>query len=243
MSASYLVSTSTESVEVFLPGASSKPKSVLWLEPDGGRLASSDLIGIRAACNGYRPAVLSCKSFPRLPPTDNVGSDKRTLYTSDRVISGTLNNPAFGKERRIVAGWVDEFTEEAYFDVVLRKEMYDCSVMAFLPDDLKVLNTWSEIAIGPLWLWLNRTRVANAPEPALRGSDVLLSYIDMVLEIGGLPLIEWQDSDECHGFILFGNPSSIEEIESEILSKRIFDMNPNLVAKLLRRGVSTSLVP
>jgi len=121
--------------------------------------------------------------------------------------------------------------------------MYDCSVMAFLPDDLKVLNTWSEIAIGPLWLWLNRTRVANAPEPALRGSDVLLSYIDMVLEIGGLPLIEWQDSDECHGFILFGNPSSIEEIESEILSKRIFDMNPNLVAKLLRRGVSTSLVP
>ena len=237
----YHVDTTPLYPEWLVANLVNKPKSILWLKSSSVESSGYITNWIFKFPPPLRCCYMAAKIF-----VGNTSKQQQLTWSREvlagpeyDVINATIENPSFNKATCVAAGWARSQSEHVVSQVMLAaysREKF--AILALLPPDRHTLNVWSELVMAPLWLWKNESRAHSSPNPSLRADQVLLSYIDMVIDIRGVVVLQWTgiDTDVSCGVALVAEPAVVDCIRSFIAIDEYFVEDSDFYRRLVSRG-------
>jgi hypothetical protein len=194
--------------EAALPGVSASFEFSIWLSAgDSGVLP----VCMTSICEAVSP--LRCIGWYGWEELITDPKSSRPLAQSPHskfeeiVAEGQLTYPSYGPPIRSLVGWM---SAEGAADIIasLHGPGLRDGVIAFIPDEVHLAKKWARVAGGPCWLTLCKEWIANLPEPNIDADAVVLSFLKLTQEIGGVAGLSWTDTRTNCGLAFYG-PSAI----------------------------------
>lgn len=245
MPVQYAFGSVTKEFDQYLQGVTAKPKHALWLRPVAREFDRDDLRELLGAFSPLRGIAWSgISSLRGGNKTEEVAWAERW----GKLTEGTVSETSWTLQpRNRVAtcrvAWLGDNACESlpYFlghaFGLLSISPGNCA-LSFLPHDEQSAVDWAKVAQGPFWLWLCEEWLDNSPDPSLRSESVVVSYIDLTNEIGGVPGLVWWDGHAKTGLTFFGPEETLCPIVERLEHSRSFVHDDTEFDRLLTRGFS-----
>jgi hypothetical protein len=228
-----------------LPGIKEAGDWVLWVKPQSSAFDESDVAQLCTAAAPLQGIIWRITDGGGRTP--RIKDHYRALgkwhdLTENLVLNGTLEYQPAGDRIYSDVAWV---TPKSYANLAnfLSNSMAGVdSTLAFVPNQEESGWKWANIASGLVWLWLCRRWVASSPQPLIDANAVVLSYVKLTKEIGGVAGLMWQSSDYEHGLVFYGPKSLLDPVGTRLISNTN-RIDESAFESWLNCGVSLRLAP
>ncbi len=228
-----------------LPGIEEAADWVLWVRPQSATFDESDVVQLCSAAAPLQGIIWRITDGGGHTP--RIKDHYRALgkwhdLTENAVLNGTLEYQPGGDRIYSDVAWV---TPKSYSNLAnfLSDSMAGVnSTIAFVPNQGEAGRHWANVVSSLAWLWLCRHWVATLPQPLIDANAVVLSYIKLTREIGGIAGLIWESSDYEHGLVFYGPKSLLEPVATRLTSSTN-RIEESTFEHWLRRGVSLRLAP
>ncbi|HEY3780078.1 MAG TPA: hypothetical protein VGL56_03265 [Fimbriimonadaceae bacterium] len=112
------------------------------------------------------------------------------------------------------------------------------SILSLLPTDKIAPKRWSEAVVGIAWRDICQHWSAGFREPIFRSEHVVLDFMNITQEIGGIPILPWESTDlraGC-GLALRGPAELLAAAEQELVNKKGFIADQSLWRRICGSG-------
>ncbi|MEN6519660.1 MAG: hypothetical protein ABFD46_00705 [Armatimonadota bacterium] len=236
-----------------MPSISKKQKYALWLSSTEDKFIADDLEELIAAFAPLKGVVWSAIAHLDVPDKENEAkswADNWNLLTDETILESSMS---FGSIRKTAVSKVGSLSSDAYKilpDVLMSGSGFGISepeqgcIISFIPRSHPVKESyWARIVQGPAWLWLCSKWLTNSPEPSLQSDAVLVSYLDLTNDMGGVASLVWSDCDCRMGLTFFGSEATLKIVASRLEASPNFTNDPQVFEQLFNRGFSYMLSP
>ncbi|MEN6372193.1 MAG: hypothetical protein ABFD64_09295 [Armatimonadota bacterium] len=236
-----------------MPSINRKKKYALWLRSTEWEFVADELKELIAAFAPLKGVVWSAIAHLDVPDKENEAkswADDWNLLTDETILQSSMN---FEPRKKTVTYKIGSLSSDAYKilpDVLMSGSGFGISepeqgcIISFIPKSHPVKEAyWARIVQGPAWLWLCSEWLANSPEPSLQSNAVLVSYIDLTNDMGGVASLVWSDCDCRMGLTFFGSEAILGPVAARLEANPSFISDKAVFEQLFARGFSYILSP
>jgi hypothetical protein len=214
----YWVDPLPEVTAFLLPGIERSGLVPVWVLPDGMRFDAGDVKAIVESLPDHRCALWAVRGGGNVPA--EADARYRAFASRPQLIDGFIANVqvdyALEVAKSLTIPSKIRYVDLAWFSYgqwdLLQKFCNELqsspgSKIAFLPQDPAKAQEWAHVALGYLWILLNRRHRAihqRDPDAALlQERDILVSIIRISATLGVIPTMTCTDSDTRAALVLW----------------------------------------